>query len=104
MKVSLEGRVAWRRHTGSLRTLFLWKQGSPRDWDSSCGSWSPCIPASITINLKGILEVAQGMMCSAGLLPIKTNEEFFTTPGIHKTTSEVRNGVGGTLQGAVTES
>ena len=44
------------------------------------------------------------MMCSAGLLPIKTNEEFFTTPGIHKTTSEVRNGVGGTLQGAVTES
>lgn len=61
------------------------------------------IPESITINLKGSLEVAQGMMCSAGFLPLKTNGEFSTMSGIYKTTSEVRNGVGGKLQGAVTE-
>lgn len=61
------------------------------------------VPAGITINLKGSLEVAQGMVCSAGFLPIKANGEFSTMPGIYKTTSEVRNSVGGNLQGAVTE-
>ena len=34
------------------------------------------IPGSITINLKGSLEVPWGIMCSTGLAPIKTNGEF----------------------------
>lgn len=59
------------------------------------------IPGSITINLKGSLEVPWGIMCSTGLVPIKTNGEFPTMPGIHKNTTKVRNRVGGNLQRAV---
>lgn len=48
----------------------------------------PLHPGKHHNQFKGSLEVAQGMMCSAGLL-IKASE-FFTTPGIHKTTSRVK--------------